>query len=103
MKKVIVIIAVIIALVVANLALASNWTLDLFEQVKYNTFQVGMSVKRAESLFSDYELTSRTETQTLLGKSIILTFDNGLLDESLVLMFTNDKLQSFTYTNWQVK
>lgn len=101
MRKVIVVVVLIGVLAIS--ALAANWTLDLFQQIKYNTFQVGMSVKRAESLFSDYELTSRTETQTVLGKSIILTFNNGLLDESLVLMFTNDKLQSFTYTNWQVK
>lgn len=100
-KKLIVGILVIGALILSSLAY--GYTLDLFQEIKYKTFQVGMSVKRAESLFSGYELTSRTETQTVLGKSIILTFNNGLLEESLVLMFTNDKLQSFTYTNWQVK
>ncbi len=100
-KKLILGILVIGALILSSLAY--GYTLDLFQQTKYSTFQIGMTIKRAESLLSDYELTSRTESKTVLGDSTILSFDNGELEETLTLYFTNGKMSGFLYTNWQVK
>lgn len=92
----------VIAVLVVSI-LAYGYTTDLFKAVKLSNFQLGMSQKRAESVLSSYELTGITESKTELGESTILTFENGEVEETLILFFINDRLSGFNYLNWQVK
>lgn len=101
MKKIIV--AVVVIGVLAMTVLAYGYTTDLFKAVKLSNFQLGMSQKRAKSVLSSYELTGVTESTTELGESTILTFENGELEETLLLFFTNDRLSGFNYLNWQIR
>jgi len=100
MKKIIVVIVLVGVLAIG--ALASTWNQDLFEEIKYNTFQIGMSTQRAEVLFSDYELISRITTEIPWGDNIMLSFGNPG-EETLTLHFINNKLISFSYTHLKMR
>ncbi len=106
MRKSLVIVGLILALIVLCWAgvQAVSYTLDLFGATKYSSFRVGMSARRAKSLFSSYgELLESSEMDMAGKKMSSLTFSKGELRETLRLEFTNDKLSAFSYTNWEVK
>jgi len=77
----------------------------MFDTMKYNTFQLGMSSIRAKSLFSSYgELTKMSTEKEDYGILTRLTFENKrkgaeFYDEQLTLRFVNDKLSGFCYHN----
>jgi len=89
MKRWIVIGIMAVALAVANLALAATYRTDLFDTLKVSNFRLDMSIKRAEVLFSDYELRGRTDTELEENFMTILTYTTGEFKETLKLYFTN--------------
>lgn len=105
LHKLFIIIGVVLVVIVLGYQLiVARVSTEMFDAMKYNTFQLGMSSTRAKSLFSAYgELTQITESESSYGKTTMLTFSKGTFKETLVLNFTNDKLSGFSYTNWQVK
>ncbi|MBA7496200.1 hypothetical protein ES702_06798 [subsurface metagenome] len=100
MRKIIVIIAVIGVL--AMTALAATYKTDLFDSIKLSNFRLDMSLQRAEVLFSDYELESRTDTELKGNFLTILTYSTGEFKETLKLYFTNGFLHSFNYVNFDL-
>ena len=102
MKRLIVIGVMIVGLAVANLALAATYKTDLFDTIKLSNFRLDMSIQRAEVLFSDYELRSRTDTELQGNVLTILTYTTGEFKETLKLSFTNGYLNSLDYTNFDL-
>ncbi len=96
------IIAVVVIAVLAMTALASTYKTDLFDTIKVSNFRLHMTVKRAEVLFSDYELRSRTDTELEGNVLTILTYTTGEFKETLKLYFTNGYLNSFDYMNFDL-
>ena len=114
-KLSIIIIVTLIALGLSYQLIRAAYTLDLFEAMQYNNFQIGMSEMRAESLFSvrgklltltekPEELELPKELEEIMGKITFLTFVNGQdgFEEILTLYFTNGKLSGFIYGNLKV-
>ena len=102
MKRFIVIAVIIVALAVANLALAATYKTDLFDSIKVSNFRLDMSIQRAEVLFSSYELRGRTDSELQGNVLTILTYTTGEFKETLKLYFTNGYLHSFDYMNYDL-
>ncbi|MBA7609102.1 hypothetical protein ES703_16289 [subsurface metagenome] len=102
MKKLIVIGLIIVGLAIANLALAATYKTDLFDTLKVSNFRLDMSIKRAEVLFSDYELRGRTDAELEGNFMTILTYTTGEFKETVKLHFTNGYLNSFDYMNFDL-
>jgi hypothetical protein len=100
MKRLIIAVAVIGALVLGGLAY--GYSLDLFKAIKLNNFQMAITIRKAESILSSYELTSKQETTHKGNISTYLEFDNGELGERLRLHFMNGSLIGFDYENFQL-
>lgn len=100
MKKIIVVIVVIGVL--AMTALAATYKTDLFDTIKVSNFRLDMSLQRAETLFSGYELSSITEVEQQGNTLTILTYTTGEFKETLKLQFTNGFLHSFDYVNFEL-
>lgn len=100
MKKLI--IAVVVIGVLALGAFASTWNRDLFDEIKYNTFQIGMTTQRAETLLSRYHFVSRITSESDSGDNVMLSFENQG-HETLTLHFINNKLMSFYYMHLQMR
>jgi hypothetical protein len=100
MRKIIVIMVVIAVLAIT--ALASTYKTDLFDTIKVSNFRLDMPLKRAEVLFSSYELQGRTDTELQGNTLTILTYTTGDFKETLSLQFTNGYLHSFDYSNLEL-
>lgn len=100
MKKIIIVIVVIGVL--AMTALAATYKTDLFDTIKVSNFRLDMSLQRAETLFSSYELQGRTDTELKGNLLTILTYTTGEFKETLKLYFTNGFLHSFDYVNFDL-
>lgn len=102
MRKYLVLLAVMAALVLVCWTLAAALTLDLFDATKFSKFRVGMSERRAQELFSSRgELLSTSET--VIGGVVMRTLTFGsMLEETLILYFNDDQLSGFGYTNWEI-
>lgn len=104
MKKIIVVIAVIGALVLGSLAY--GYTQEMFNIIKSMPFELGMSVRKVKNKFEKYQLSSITERQDSAGDITLLTYKNkpnARTKETLTFLFMNDVLYGFDYRNWQVK
>ena len=100
MKKIIVVMVVIGVL--AMTGLASTYKTDLFDMIKLTDFRLDMSLDKAKTLFSSYELRHITEAEQEGNTLTILTYTTGEFKETLKLYFTNDFLNSFDYVNFDL-
>lgn len=102
MRKYLVVMVLMLALVLVYWTVVAALSLDLFEATKFSKFRVGMSERRAEELFSSRgELLSSSEQ--IIGGVVMrsLTF-GSMLKETLTLHFNDDQLAGFSYTNWEI-
>ena len=104
--KLFIIIGVVLVVIVLGYQLiVARVSTKMFDAMKYNAFQLGMSPTRAKSLFSSYgELIKMSTEKKDYGVETELTFESKegygeISDEKLTLVFVDDKLWQFHYRN----
>jgi len=105
-KLFIIIGVVLVVMAVGYHLVVAGANTDMFRVMKYNTFQLGMSLTRAKSIFSSYgKVVETSMEEKKYGLQTSITFESkelnnlGMSDESLTLIFIEDKLWSFHYNN----
>jgi len=105
-KLLIIIGVVLVATVLGYQLIVARVSTEIFDAMKYRTFQLGMSSTRAKSLFSAYgEIVKMSTEKEDYGVTTTLTFEGkkssrvGIRDEKLTLYFLNDQLDAFHYHN----
>ena len=109
LHKLLIIIGVVLIVVVLGYQLVvAGVSTEIFDAMKYSTFRLGMSSRRAKSLFSARGELVKVSAETKdLGVVTELTFESrsklgGVSDEKLTLVFLNDKLWAVYYDNARI-
>ena len=106
LHKLFIIIGVVLVVIVLGYQLVvATVSTELFDAMKYSSFRLGMSSRRAKSLFSARGELVKVSVETKdYGVVTELTFESGskiggASEEELTLVFLNDELYSVYYDN----